>query len=222
MAQLFFEGFFLQAGLIFALGAQNLYVLESGLRKKHCLAVSLTCFVCDLIIIMLGVTGVGVVLQGLPEVKIILGVLGIGFMLHYALKKLTVREEGGNALNPLDDKAGLRSSILKAITFSVINPHAYLDGIVLIGGYASKYSENYQRITVGLGAAIYSLVWFLMLSHASSSMKLLLNNGRKMRLAMTLSGVVLLVLSFRLSLNVYDWVVEAWTAEEALVSGNTN
>lgn len=220
MAQLFFEGFFLQASLIFALGAQNLYVLESGLNKRHRIAVSVTCFLCDLLIIMMGVMGMGVMLKSYPGIKIVFGVLGIGFMLHYALRKLSSKDDCFQEKEDFADKTGLGKSVLKAITFSIINPHAYLDGIVLIGGYATKYPDTIQRVSVGMGASLYSLVWFLMLSNATSSMKPLLMNGKRMRLVMGLSGVVLLFLSFKLSVDVYDWVLETWEADTTIISGN--
>lgn len=220
MARLFFEGFFLQASLIFALGAQNLYVLESGLRKRHRFAVSITCFLCDLLIIMMGVMGMAVMLKSYPGIKIVFGVMGIGFMLHYALGKINSKEEDIQEREDLTDNSGLWKSVLKAITFSIINPHAYLDGIVLIGGYATKYPDTIQRVSVGMGASIYSLVWFLMLSNATSSMKPLLMSGKRMRLAMGLSGVILLFLSFKLSLDVYDWLLETWEADTTIISGN--
>lgn len=217
MVQVFFEGFLLQASLIFALGAQNLYVLESGIRRHHRLAVSVTCFFCDFTIIMLGVMGMATLLKSYPQVKIISGVLGIGFMLYYGFVKLWNNEKQALGPDYLEDQASIGKSILKAMTFSVVNPHAYLDGIVLIGGYASKYPEMGQRVMVGLGASIYSLVWFLMLSNASSAVMPFLQNTRRLRFAVSVSGVVLIFLSFKLSVDVYGWFLEAWEADQAIV-----
>jgi L-lysine exporter family protein LysE/ArgO len=209
MGQIFIEGFLLQASLIFALGAQNLYVLESGLQKRHCIAVSFTCFFCDFFIIMLGVLGTNHLLVRFPQIKIFFGLIGIGFMIHYGLGKLKLKDfdlrfGGVEHLSP-----SLYRSILQAMTFSIVNPHAYLDGIVLIGGYASKYDVMEERAMIGIGASLYSLLWFLLLSYASSSMLPFLREPRRMKWAMNLSGMLLILLSFKLGLEVYGWLYES-------------
>jgi L-lysine exporter family protein LysE/ArgO len=201
----FLEGFFLQASLIFALGAQNIYVLETGLIKKHQLAVCLTCFLCDLIIILSGVLGMSLVLDRFPHVKIVLGLVGIILLARYALDKIKTPINGVHLAN--HGHLTLSRSIWAAIGFSILNPHAYLDGIVLIGGYAFKYPSFSSRLLIGLGASSYSLLWFLFLSYAASSMRYFLTNAQMMKRIMNLAGVVLLVLSFKLSWQVYSWIV---------------
>lgn len=206
MIQVFIEGFLLQASLIFALGAQNLYVMESGIRRHHHLAVSFVCFLCDLTLIMLGVAGAATLFHHYPEVKIIFGVLGIAFLLWYGIDKLTSR--GEMLIQDVLKEKSLKSSMLKAVTFSIVNPHAYLDGIVLIGGYSSKYALLEQRLAVGLGASFCSLMWFLLLSSAASTMKPFFQNPRQMKLVMSTAGIFLIFLSARLSVDVYGWVME--------------
>lgn len=209
MSHVFFEGFLLQASLIFALGAQNLFVLESGLRKDNHLTVSLVCFLCDLTIIMTGVIGTATFLGQHPQVKILCGILGILFLVYYGIGKIRTTENEIILKELNGTKGTLWKSVLGAITFSVINPHAYLDGIVLIGGYSSKFHELNQRVFLGFGAASCSLVWFLTLSSASSTVMPLLNNPRRMRLAMSTAGVILMFLSLKLGVDVYGWIVEA-------------
>lgn len=207
MIQVFLEGFLLQASLIFALGAQNLFVLESGMRRNYHLTVSFVCFLCDLTIIMLGVMGAATLFHHFPEFKIVVGIVGIIFLLQYGIGKLRKPKEDLYLSDVVKEKS-LRKSILSAITFSILNPHAYLDGIVLIGGYSSKYSELPLRMGVGLGAAFCSLVWFLILSSASGMMMPLFQNPRRMRWMMSTAGLVLIFLSARLSVDVYDWLLE--------------
>lgn len=207
MVQVFLEGFLLQASLIMALGAQNLFVLESGMRKHYHFTVSFVCFLCDLTIIMLGVMGAATLFHHFPEFKIVVGVVGVVFLLQYGVGKLRAPKENVYFSDVLKAKS-LKSSILRAIAFSVINPHAYLDGIVLIGGYSSKYAELPLRIGVGLGAASCSLVWFLVLSSASGMMMPLFQDPRRMRWVMGTAGVFLIFLSLRLSVDVYGWLLE--------------
>lgn len=205
MESIFLEGFFLQASLIFALGAQNIFVLESGLRRQHHLTVSLVCFLCDLTLILLGVAGAATFFNEFPGLKLIIGVVGVYFLFTYGLQKLRERE-----IVSLDTKDfGIHSfkrSIILAATFSILNPHAYLDAFVLIGGYASKYTSLEERLVLGLGAAIYSGVWFLILSSLSSYMKPLLLNPQRMRSIMATAGILLVFLSGKLALDVVQWI----------------
>ena len=208
MQNLFFEGFFLQASLIFALGAQNIFVLESGLKRQHPLTVSFSCFFCDLILIMLGVAGAGTLFASFSQLKIIVGVVGVFFLVQYGLTKIFVQSEAMVEDPSLLVKRTLKSSVVLAITFSILNPHAYLDAFILIGGYSTKYSILTERLYVGLGAAIFSLVWFLFLSGASGYMKPLFADARRLRFVTTCSGLVLLFLSFKLGQDVYSWIMD--------------
>ena len=220
MGHVFFEGLLLQASLIFALGAQNIFVLESGLRRHYHLTVSVVCYLCDFTLIMLGVAGAATLFTHFPQIKIFFGILGIVFLFHYGFGKLRTKEEEIIINESLNREKNLKRSIMKAITFSLINPHAYLDGIVLIGGYSAKYSDLQHRIVLGLGASTFSLIWFLILSSASSQMMPLLKSPRRMRYVMSTAGVVLIFLSAKLSLDVYGWVVEAMKTKETLAHYN--
>lgn len=208
MKEVFLEGMLLQASLIFALGPQNLFVLESGLRRNHHITVSLVCYFCDLLLIMLGVLGAATFFNFFPQLKVIIGGFGVGFLVIYGVGKLIF----DNDVDLRTPTAGtsLKSVILSSITFSVLNPHAYLDGIVLIGGYSSKYSDLSLRLALGLGASTFSLIWFLLLSFGAASLMPLFQNPRRMRFVMSTAGVVLLFLSARLSMDVLGWIKELY------------
>lgn len=208
MKEVFLEGMLLQASLIFALGPQNLFVLESGLRKNHHLTVSLVCYLCDLVLIMLGVLGAASFFNLFPQLKVIIGGFGVGFLIIYGVGKLIID-------NDVDIRApssggNLKTAIISSITFSVLNPHAYLDGIVLIGGYSAKYPETFLRLALGLGASTFSLIWFLLLSYGAASLMPLFQNPRRMRFMMSTAGFILLFLSARLSMDVIGWLQEIY------------
>jgi len=103
-----------------------------------------------------------------------------------------------------------KTAIISSITFSILNPHAYLDGIVLIGGYSAKYTDLSLRLALGLGASTFSLVWFLLLSFGAASLMPLFKNPRRMRFVMSTAGVILLFLSARLSMDVIGWLQEIY------------
>lgn len=207
MGSLFFEGLVLQASLIFALGAQNLFVLESGLRRQHHLAVSFVCFLCDLTLILLGVAGAATLFTQYPFLKILVGVLGVTFMFCYGLGKLldSGKLSVGPSLNSAIDTT-FKKSVLLAMTFSILNPHAYLDAFILIGGFSTKYAAMEDRIVLGLGAAFYSGLWFLVLSTLSSIMKPILEHPGRMKWVMTTAGLALIFLSGKLGMDVLGWV----------------
>ena len=207
MERIFLEGLFLQASLIFALGAQNIFVLESGLKKQNPLIISFICFLCDLFLIMVGVAGAGSIFSSFAQLKIIIGVIGVFFLFQYGFSKLFSRPDGFEELDQSPIQRGIKRSILLAITFSLLNPHAYLDAFVLIGGYSTKYALLSDRILIGLGAACFSLIWFLFLSSASTLMKPIFSNAKSFKIISTCSGLVLLFLSYRLGVDVYDWIM---------------
>lgn len=207
MASIFLEGLLLQASLIFALGAQNLYVLESGMNKQNPVAVSFVCFFCDLLLITLGVAGAGSLFSSYATLKILIGVLGAFFLFCFGLKKIICHDVSLESPIKQTLRSNLGRSVLMAITFSLFNPHAYLDAFILIGGYSTKYHILSQRMVLGFGAATFSLVWFLSLSGASGFIKPLFFNHKKLKIVSMSCGVLLLFLSFRLSADVLSWMV---------------
>lgn len=216
MGSLFFEGLFLQASLIFALGAQNIFVLESGLKRQNHLVVSFVCFLCDLILIMLGVAGAATIFSKYPEVKILVGLLGVSFLFTYGITKIFSRPDIMEIRSTRGLEVTIKRSILLSMTFSILNPHAYLDAFILIGGFSTKYEALGDRVMLGLGAACYSGIWFLILSTASSIMKPMLETPGRMRTVMSFAGCVLVFLSWKLGIDVMGWITHEYTPQLAL------
>lgn len=203
---IFLEGFLLQASLILALGAQNIFVLESGLKKQRHLLVAFVCSLCDAILILIGVAGAASVFVQIPILKTGFGILGVLFLLFYGVKKLRegfrpVVAEAGHA----ETSSSLKKVVLLSLGFSLLNPHVYLDTVILIGGYSAKFSELSSRIQFGAGAASFSTIWFFGLALFAYSCRRLLNNPRGMQVVSILSGIILIVLSFKLGHDVYSW-----------------
>ncbi len=206
MGSLFFEGLILQAGLIFALGAQNLFVLEAGLKRQHHLTISLVCFLCDMTLILLGVAGAATLFTQFPGLKILIGVFGVTFLFLYGVSKIFFNEKAMLKQESSPIETTLKRSILLAVTFSILNPHAYLDAFILIGGFSSKYELLQDRLMLGLGAGVYSGVWFLLLSSLSSIMKPILEHPFRMKMIMSVAGCVLVFLSGKLGMDVVGWI----------------
>ena len=216
MKEVFLEGMLLQASLIFALGPQNLFVLESGLKRHYHLTVSFVCFFCDLTLIMLGVAGAATFFNQFPQIKIFVGVLGVGFLILYGIGKLRHDDQQHLQFENSGKRSCYKAAIISSVIFSVVNPHAYLDGIVLIGGYSSKYPDLYTRLALGLGAASFSLIWFLLLSVGASIMVPFFKNENRMRIIMSSAGVILIVMSAKLGMDVISWIEEVYPETLAL------
>jgi L-lysine exporter family protein LysE/ArgO len=146
--------------LIVAIGAQNVFVLRQGLRRSHVLPVVLVCAVSDVVLISAGVAGLGGILDRAPGVATAARVAGAAFLLGYAV--LAARR----ALRPVEVEGlaaergtGSRSAaVLTALALTWLNPHVYLDTVLLLGSVAASHGD--LRWWFGLGATTASLVWF--------------------------------------------------------------
>lgn len=204
--EIFLQGFFLQASLILALGAQNIFVLNSGLRKQRHLLVAFVSSVCDTLLVFIGVLGVATVFIQLPVLKIGLGIIGVGFLFFYGVMKLKEAKNGVSILLDSKQVISTKQSIMMSLGFSILNPHVYLDTIVLIGGYSSKFYLITERFAFGIGASVFSTIWFFGLSVLASLGSRLLNNGQAMRLISLISGIILTALAIKLGTDVFEWV----------------
>lgn len=209
MLAIFLQGFFLQVSLILALGAQNVFVLNSGLRKQRHLLVAFICSICDAILILIGVLGVATFFVQYPLLKIILGIVGVGFLLFYGLLKLKEAKNGIHISSASTNILTVKQTILTSLGFSLLNPHVYLDTIVLIGGYSSKFSQFSERFYFGFGASSFSVIWFYGLALLASVASRFLNNPKAMRIVSLVSGIILIFLAGKLGNDVFKWVVSA-------------
>jgi L-lysine exporter family protein LysE/ArgO len=146
--------------LIVAIGAQNAYVLRQGIRREHVLAVVLVCALSDAILIVVGVAGFGSLLTAVPWLLVVVRIIGAVFLLGYAFIA------GRRALHPgvlqADATAGsparLAPVIATVLALTWLNPHVYLDTVVLLGSVAATHGD--QRWQFAVGAVLASILWF--------------------------------------------------------------
>ncbi|MBO3740359.1 LysE/ArgO family amino acid transporter [Actinoplanes flavus] len=153
-----FAGFVASAVLIIAIGAQNAFVLRQGLRREHVLPVVLTCALSDLALISAGIAGLGAVLTARPELIAAIRWAGAAFLLGYAVlaARRAMRPE---VLDPAGKApATLRATLLTCLALTYLNPHVYLDTVLLLGSVAQQHPH---RWLFGLGASAASLAWFV-------------------------------------------------------------
>jgi L-lysine exporter family protein LysE/ArgO len=152
-------GLGLGLSLIVAIGAQNAFVLRHGLRLEHVAAVVLVCALSDAVLIAAGVGGAGAVVTRVPEVIRVVCFAGAAFLLVYGLMAAR-RVLRPTALLPESGgpRAGLAVTVTTCLALTWLNPHVYLDTVVLLGSLASTYDD--RRWWFGAGAAVGSALWF--------------------------------------------------------------
>ncbi|MFT3664497.1 LysE/ArgO family amino acid transporter [Piscinibacter sp.] len=166
MAPVFLTGFATSAALIVAIGAQNAFVLRQGLARTHVLPVVLVCALSDALLITLGTLGLGRWVQESPALLALTRWGGAAFLLAYAA--LAARRafsphalslQGGAVTN-------LRAALAACLAFTYLNPHCWLDTVVLLGSIAAQRPPG-ERFAFGAGAASASLVWFFSLGYGA-------------------------------------------------------
>lgn len=155
-------GFFLGLSLILAIGAQNAFILRQGLRREHVLPLVLTCAISDAILIAAGVAGFATVLSRLDWLEPALRYGGAAFLLTYALRSAHSAWTGGNSMRA-GEAAGtsLRTALLTCLAFTWLNPHVYLDTVVLLGSISTRYAGH--EVAFALGAMTASFCFFFTL-----------------------------------------------------------
>jgi L-lysine exporter family protein LysE/ArgO len=161
------SGFFLGAGLIIAIGAQNAFVLRMGLKRQHVFAVCLICALSDALLIAAGVAGLGSWIARSPQLIGVVAIAGAAFLVFYGLlaARRALRAE---ALLPAEtgEATSLKAAMAACLAFTFLNPHVYLDTVVLVGSLSATYS-GFSRVAFAVGAASASFVWFFGLGYGA-------------------------------------------------------
>ena len=160
-------GFFTGLSLILAIGAQNIFVIEQGLKKQHVFLVCLICSISDLILIFLGIFLFHYFNQYFNQtVELIFNILLIIFLLHFIYTKIKTHYSDINFHNELIS-ISKTNIIIKTLGFTYLNPHVYSDTVFFLGNFSKNYLLN-QKIVFGIGAAIASLLFFFALGYLSN------------------------------------------------------
>ena len=191
----FFQGFGISAGLIIAIGAQNAHVLTLGIKRHYPLSVAFICSLCDAILILAGVIGMGLLLEQFPAITrwaayggaLFLAIYGLRALLS-ALKTKTLTI-GDNAVQP-----SFRMIIISTLMVTLINPHVYLDTMVLIGTVSGQYAGD-AKVVFAVGAILASFSWFFTLSWGAGKLRPLFQSTTAWRVLDLLVGVTMLTLS---------------------------
>ncbi len=182
-------GFLTGLSLIVAIGAQNAFVLRQGLRREHVFAIVLFAAVSDAILIIVGIAGLGAVIQSYPLALEVIRYFGAAYLVWFGVSALR------RALNPssLDAGQGAGISLGKAIAtvaaLTYLNPHVYLDTVILLGGIGNQFGA--ERWLFAIGAATACFVWFFSLGYFAKLLSRFVSSPKFWRV---LDGFIALVM----------------------------
>ena len=186
--------------LIVAIGAQNAFVLRQGLLRSHVGVVVAICTVSDVLLILAGVAGIGTLVEEAPSALDVVRWLGVGFLAWYGVTAL-LRARRADTLQAARESAGTRrTAVLTAVALTWLNPHVYLDTVLLLGSVANQQVDD-GRWWFAAGAALGSAVWFTGLGYGARRASGLLSSTRAWQVLDVLIGLTMLAIAAMLALG---------------------
>ncbi len=192
-------GFALGFSLILAIGAQNAFVLRQGLRGLHVLSVVLTCALSDALLIAAGVAGFGALAEAVPLFETVMRLGGAAFLVWYGAMNFRAAQKGGAALKDRGETTqSLKSAVATCLALTWLNPHVYLDTVVLIGSISAQYDD---RLAFGMGAVTSSVVFFFSLGYGARALRPLFTSARAWQVLDVVVGITMWAIAAKLLLG---------------------
>ena len=204
----FLEGIALGASLIIAIGPQNAFVIQQGILRQHVFLAAFVCSLVDVVLIIVGSAGFGTLIAIIPSLKTYFLWGGILFLMGYGTLSLisSFKHPGDeDSLGKIESgySTNRKSIIITAAGFSLLNPHVYLDTVILLGGLAAQY-EIPERNYFAFGAIMASVVWFYGIGYGATLVAPWFESSRGKRILDLVIAMIMFVLAFVLMLNVFD------------------
>jgi L-lysine exporter family protein LysE/ArgO len=191
------SGFFLGASLIIAIGAQNAFILRQGLLRQHVFVLCLICALSDALLIAAGVAGLGTLIAQSPMLIAVVTAGGGLFLLAYAAIAFR-RALIPHALKAADRGEGnLKAAVIACLAFTFLNPHVYLDTVLLLGSLSARY-EGAARLAYGAGAVLASFVWFFSLGYGARLLQPIFARPAAWRVLDAVIGLVMVAIGLSL------------------------
>ncbi|WP_371179378.1 LysE/ArgO family amino acid transporter [Ahrensia sp. R2A130] len=185
------SGFALGGGLIIAIGAQNAFLLRQGLLRSHVFILCLIAATADAALIIAGVAGVGTLVQSNPTLLKVVTLGGAIFLTVYALQAAWRAWKPDALAVEGQAPASLGKAVSTLLAFTFLNPHVYLDTVVLVGGISAQYVGD-ARVAFAVGAVLASFVWFFSLGYGA---RLLTPLFAKPRAWQILDGIIAIIMA---------------------------
>ena len=197
----FILGFFTGLSLILAIGAQNIFVIEQGLKKQFVFIVCAICAFSDFLLIFLGIFLFHYFESFFsPSVELILNILLFLFLVHFIWKKLK-NINTNFEINQKNETKGLGSVIIKTLGFTYLNPHVYSDTVFFLGNFSKSFLIN-QKLLFGFGATLSSIIFFFTLGYLSKFLSSYLNSNKVWKIINMLIILFMAALSIFVLINI--------------------
>ncbi|MDC3073838.1 LysE family transporter [Candidatus Pelagibacter sp.] len=174
-------GFFTSISLILAIGAQNIFVIEQGLKKQYTFIVCFICSISDCFLIFVGIFLFYYFDQYFTStIELIFNILLLLFLIHFIYSKIKMNSKRID-LNQNFKKISLIGIIFKTFGFTYLNPHVYSDTVFFLGNFSKNFLFN-DKIIFGIGASLASILFFFSIGYASNYFSKYLNNEKVWRI----------------------------------------
>jgi L-lysine exporter family protein LysE/ArgO len=193
----FLPGFFAGLSLIVAIGAQNAFVIRQGLSRQHVLVVVAICAIADAALIALGIAGLGAIIQGLPWLLEGVRWFGVAYLTWFGIK--SVRSVFKNDVMDVsgEQTTSLKKVVAAVLGFTLLNPHVYLDTVILLGSISNQFAED--RWVFGFGAMTASIVWFSAIGFGARAASRFMSKPIFWRVLDSIIAVVMFTIAFYLA-----------------------
>ena len=195
----FLNGLALGASLIIAIGAQNAFILRQGLLRQHVFILCLICALADAVLIAAGVAGLGTLVSSHPDLLRYVTIGGVIFLGSYAVLAFR-RAMHAESMQAKGEGMSLNKAIATCLAFTFLNPHVYLDTVLLLGGLSARYTGD-LRIAYGVGAMLASFIWFFGLGYGARLLLPVFEKPAAWRVLDFIIGFVMSALALSLALS---------------------
>jgi L-lysine exporter family protein LysE/ArgO len=202
MIYIFLSGFILGLSQIAAIGLQNMFVLKNGIQKKPMFFICVACALCDILMICFGIFFAGASISANNKFISIFQILGSSFLLFYGIKLLKNAFTKTEFMDLSNIKTeNNKSTILAVIAVSILNPHAWVDAVIVIGAMSTKYIDI-DKIYFAFGCIIASIVWFFTLGYFSKKISHWFEKPKTWKILDLTMAFVMFYLSYNLAFNI--------------------
>jgi len=200
MLSAFLTGFFLGFSLILAIGAQNTFVLRQGILGQHVLYVALFCAVSDALLISIGVVGISFFLNNfINQYSSILFVLSAIWLSGYGIIRLFSAFKSNKTIEvEMSESRGLFPTISLVAILTFLNPHVYLDTMILIGSISQQFS-GFHKISFALGAILASFIFFFILAYGAKLLNPIMQRPSSWKILDSLIALIMFTIAFKLA-----------------------
>ena len=194
----FLAGFGLGLSLIVAIGAQNAFILRAGLLRQHVFILCSVCALSDALLIAAGVSGLGILVSKAPVFLAFMKYGGAAFLFFYGTRSLLNSLRGGRFLLAEGEVESLREAVIICLLLTWLNPHVYLDTVILLGVASTQYSDNAY---FAVGAIAASFIFFYSLGFGARLLSNFFKNSFSWKILDGIIGIVMWSIAFSLVYN---------------------